>query len=174
MNTTAKKLTLDEIKALPRGSVMWIEFNDRTDEGIVWYTLDPVIVCAAGENGCLIGGNKDSFIDRNIDDHLLDDLTIWSSVPDKEQLSGITQKEYDELVGEEKIVFPELAAAITSRRYTFDAFCTFTGLDYTKFCNAITGSREFTQCEIVTIRSALNLTDEEVANIFFPATMTQI
>ena len=100
MNTIAKKMTLDEIKTLPRGSVMWAEFNDRTDEGIVWYSLDPVVVCEPGENGCLIGGNKDSFIDRNIDNHLLDDLTIWSSEPEKEQLSGITQKVYDDLEGE--------------------------------------------------------------------------
>lgn len=174
MITTAKKLTLDEIKALPRGSVMWAEFNDRTDEGIVWYSLDPVMVCAPGENGCLIGGDKDSFIDRNIDDHLLDDFTIWSSEPVKEQLSGITAKEYNDLEGEEKIVFPELAAAITSRRYTFMSFCEAVNFNYQKFWNAITGKREFEQWEIVTIRTALNLKDDEVMKIFFPAALAQI
>ena len=174
MNTIAKKLTLNEIKALSRGTVLWAEFDDLTDEGIVWYALDPVVICQEGENGCLIGGNKDSIIDRDINDDLLENLSLWTSEPNKEQLAGITEQEYNDLTDEGKIVFPELAAAITSRRYTFEAFCTSAGLDYPKFWNAITGKREFNRHEIITIRSALNLPDEEVMRIFFPEALAQI
>ena len=71
-------------------------------------------------------------------------------------------------------MFPELAAAITSRRYTFEAFCTLTGFDDIQFWNAITGKRVFEQWEIVEIRTALNLTDDEVMKIFFPAALAQI
>lgn len=174
MKTTAKKLTLDELKRLPRGSAVWAEFLDKSEEGIVWYILDPVVVCEPGENGSIIGGNRDAIIARYIDDHLLEELTIWSSEPDKEQLTGITQKEYDDLPDVRKILFPELATAITSRRYTFEAFCTFAGLDYHDFWDAITGYREFVLHEIVSIRSALNLTDEETMSIFFPEFTAQI
>lgn len=168
MNATAKKYSLDEIKTLPRGTVVWTEFNDRTNEGICWYSLDPVVVCFPGENGCLIGGNRDSIIVRNIDDHLLDNLTIWNHEPNREQLTGITQEEYDSIHDEESIVFSGLSAAITSRRYTFESFCELAGLNYTDFMDALTGKREFIQREMVVIRSILNLSDSDVKNIFFP------
>ena len=168
MNTIAKKLSLDEIKMLSRGTVLWAEFDDLTDKGIVWYTLDPVVVCKEGENGCLIGGGRDSIIARDIDDCLLENFTIWNHEPNREQLTGITQEEYDSITNEESIVFSGLSAAITSRRYTFKSFCELAGLNYTDFMDALTGKREFIQMEMVIIRSILNLSDAETMAVFFP------
>lgn len=168
MNTIAKKLTLDEIKALPKASVIWMEVNDKTDNGIVWYSLDPVMIRVPGENGYLIGGNKDSIIDLAIDSHLLDNISIWNHEPNREQLIGITQEEYDSISNEESIVFSGLSAAITSRRYTFKSFCELAGLNYTDFMDALTGKREFIQMEMVIIRSMLNLSDAETMSVFFP------
>ena len=98
MNTTARKLTLDEIKALPKASVIWMENQYITDEGIIWYSLDPMMVCVPGENGCLIGGDKHSHFDLDIDDHLLDDSTMWNMEPAKNQLVGISAAEYDAMI----------------------------------------------------------------------------
>lgn len=168
MNTIAKKLSLDEIKALPKASVIWMEVNDITDNGIVWHSLDPVMIRVPGENGYLIGGNKDSIIDLAIDSHLLDNFSIWNHEPNREQLTGITQEEYDSIRDEESIVFSGLSAAITSRGYTFKSFCELAGLNYTDFMDALTGKREFIQMEMVVIRSILNLSDAETIAVFFP------
>ena len=168
MNTIAKKLTLDEIKALPKASIIWMEVNDKTDNGIVWYSLDPVMIRVPGENGYLIGGNKDSIIDLAIDSHLLDNISIWNHEPNREQLTGITQEEYDSITDEESIVLSGLSAAITSRRYTFKSFCELAGLNYADFMDALTGKREFIQMEMVVIRSILNMSDAETMAVFFP------
>lgn len=176
MNTNAKKLTLDEIKMLPIGSVIWRAYFIETDNGIVWHGTSPAMICVAGHGGYIIGGDEAGTFEHDIDDHMMDDPTnsFWDSQPSDNQLPGITKQEYNALRGEESITFPDLATAITSRRYTFEAFCKLAGLNYAKFWNAITGSREFTQHEIVTIRSELNLSDDEVKTIFFPAALTQI
>ena len=95
----AKKMTLDEIKALPKASIVWLEVQYESDDGIKFYSLDPVMVCVPGEDGCLIGGDKHCFINRDIDDQLLDDATtIWSMEPDREQLEGMSAAEYDALI----------------------------------------------------------------------------
>ena len=94
----AKKLSLEEIKALPKASVVWMQIQYESDDGIKWYSLDPVMVCVPGENGFLIGGDMDCTIGRNIDDQLLDkDTTIWNMEPDKSQMVGMTAAEYDAL-----------------------------------------------------------------------------
>lgn len=173
--TIARKLTLDEIKELPKATVLWIEFVDETDEGIIWHSVDPVLVCAPGPGGALIGGNKDSFIDLNIDDDLLKNGRVfWDREPNREQLTGINQDEYDTLTGEGKIIYPALARAITGQGMTFDRFCDSTGLNYGKFWKALTGQREFVCSEIVAIRTALDLSDNEVNEIFFLESMAQI
>ena len=176
MNTTAKKLTLDEIKELPVATIIWRAYVIETDEGIVWHGTVPAMICVPGKGGYFLGGDEAGAFDYEIDDHLTDDQSdsYWDSQPADDQLPGITKQEYDDLKDEEHIMLSKLAKAITYRRYTFEAFCEMTGLNYAKFWNAITGNREFTQHEIVTIRTVLDLTDDEVMKIFFPAALAQI
>lgn len=72
------------------------------------------------------------------------------------------------MTNEGRIVNTKLAAAITSKGMLFKEFCKTAGIDFQRFWSAITGSREFRQSEIVTIRTVLSLTDEETREIFFP------
>ena len=171
----AKKLTLDEIKALPRTSVIWYSYEIITDEGIMFHYTAPVMVCVPHENGCLIGGDDMSIFDRNIDDHLMDDdVSFWNAEPDRRQLSGITQEEYDDLVDVSRIVFPKLATAITSKGYTFESFSRAAGLNPVQIWKSITGQREFTGREIEVIVDKLNMSAADMREIFFPECAVQI
>lgn len=99
-NTIAKKLTLEEIKALPKASVVWMAIHYISDDSIVFHTVDPVMVWRTSEGSGLIGCfEKGSYIDRCIDESLLSDpnLTIWDLEPADNQLEGISQEEYDKL-----------------------------------------------------------------------------
>ncbi len=169
-NTTAKKLTLEEIESMPRGSVVWRALVMESDEGIVWHESDPMMICVPGPGGYMLGADENSYYECNIDDRMTADPvdSYWSSEPADDQLSGITKGQYNDLTDEEKIVNTKLAAAITTRGMTFAQFSESIGMEFTKFWNAITGRREFVQWEIVKIRSALKLTDEEAEEIFFP------
>lgn len=173
MNTNAKKLTLKEIEAMPRGSVIWRGEVNSSDDGIIWHYADPAVICVAGPGGYLLGGCDAGTFDMDINEHLLDSptLTFWDREPADEQLPGITRAEFDAMDEPEMIVFPNLAMAITSRRMTLEKFCEIAGLAYQEFWYAITGKREFRQWEIVKIRVALNLTDDEVMEIFFPSSV---
>lgn len=163
----AKKLTLDEIKALPRTSVIWYSYEIITDEGIMFHYTAPVMVCVPHENGCLIGGDESSIFDRDIDDHLMDDdISFWDAEPDRGQLSGITQKEYDDLTDVNSIVFPKLATAITSKGYTFESFSRTAGLNPVQLWESITGQREFTGKEIEVIVDKLNMRAADMRDLF--------
>lgn len=171
----AKKLTLDEIKALPRTSVIWYSYEIITDEGIMFHYAAPVMVCVPHENGCLIGGDGLSIFDRDIDDHLMDDdISFWDTEPNREQLSGITVDEYDDLIDVNRIVFPKLATAITSKGYTFETFSSATGLNPVQLWKSITGQREFTVKEIEVIVDKLNMSAADMREIFFPECAVQI
>lgn len=168
---TARKLTLDEIKALPRASVVWCAMRTVSDDGICWFSADPVLVGVAGEGGDLIGSNEAGIIYRVINDELFDrDVSIWTSEPTPEQAHGITEKEYNALddPNDDCIKFSALATAITSRGMTLEAFSESIGIKSASFWKAITGKREFVKWEIVKIRVSLQLTDDEVMKIFFP------
>lgn len=101
MNSTiAKKLTLDEIKELPKASVVWMAINWTDEDGIVFHTVDPVMVWRKNKESRLIGSfDNESYIDRSIDDNLLSDpdLSIWDHEPAEEQLEGISEEEYNRL-----------------------------------------------------------------------------
>ncbi len=181
MNTNEKKntinarqLALEEIESLPRGSVIWMAYVIESNDGIVWHSTYPVLVSVPGPGGLLLGGDYDGYIERTIDDTLMDDVSFWTSEPTGNLMQGITGREYDSMKETELITNRKLAAAITGRGMTFKTFCTMTGLDYRRFWNALTGKREFTQEEIVTIRTALELTDGELMEIFFPEAVAQI
>ncbi len=172
----AKKLTIDEIKSLPLASVVWFSFEHESDEGIAWHGYWPVMVCVPGENGRLIGGDEDSYINISINDHMLDSQedSFWNFKPNEEQLKGITEEEFNAMPDAEQINNHKLAFAITSKKITVEAFCKLIRMNYQKFWNALTGKREFVQQEIVAIRTALNLSDDEIIEIFFPEFMAQI
>lgn len=170
----AKKLTLNEIKALPRTSVIWYSCVLTTDEGIMFHYSAPVMVCVPHENGCLIGGDELSIFDRAIDDHLMDDgITFWDSEPHRKQLPGITDKEYNDLTDVTRIVFTKLATAITSKGYTFDSFSRATGLNPFQLWKSITGQREFSGKEIEVIVDKLNMSAVDMKEIFFPECAVQ-
>lgn len=100
-NTIARKLTLEEIKALSRGSVVWVVMIFTSEDGTVFHTIDPVMVWRTKEGSGLIGCSDEcSYIDICIDDDLFSDpdLTIWNIEPDDNQLKGISQEEFDSLM----------------------------------------------------------------------------
>ena len=170
MKNTAKKLTLEEIMTLPKATVLWLVDHNVSDEGIVWHGVDPVLVCAPGENGALIGGNLYSFVDLTINDQLLNDpnRSIWDREPSKRQLHGISREEYDAIpdaLGH--IQFTRLAYAITYRGFTFEQISDITGIKLKRIWNILTGKSEIVQCEIVALRRALDLTDSETMAVFF-------
>ncbi len=172
MNTNAKKLTLKEIEAMPRGSVVW-RGDVNIDDGVIWHYAAPAVICVAGPGGYLLGGDEAGTFDMDINEHLMNDptTTFWDNEPSDAQLLGITRAEFDSMDTPEEIVFPKLATAITSRKMSLENFCEKAGLVYHEFWNAMTGKREFRQWEIVKIRVALNLTDDEVMEIFFPSSV---
>lgn len=167
---TARKLTLEEIEALPKGSVIWMSWYTG-DEAVVWHDIVPVMVAVPGKDGLLIGGNRESSCDLDIDSDLFDRPyhEYWDSEPDDSQIPGITEEEYNATPDEcEDIVFTKLTAEITARGITFDRFCKHIGMSKKRFMDKVTGKKEFMQPELVSIRCALNLTDDETRDIFFP------
>ncbi len=55
----ARQLTAKEISELPKTSVIWLSVNDIAEEGVQYFINVPMLVCAAGDGGTLIGGNKE-------------------------------------------------------------------------------------------------------------------
>lgn len=180
MNNTAKKLTLEEIIALPRGSVVWGSFENESDEGVVWHEVDPMMISVPGENGLLIGSDTYSVFERKIDNQLFHDpvveaidpganITIWDHEPARKQLRGISREEYDAMPDElEQIQFTRLAYVITNNGFTFEQISDMTGIKVKRLWNILTGKSEIVQCEIVALRRALDLTDDETMAVFFP------
>ena len=169
--TIARKLTLEEIITLPKATVLWLVDYNISDESIVWHGVDPVLVCAPGENGALIGGNRYSLVDLHINDQLLNDpnRSIWDREPTKGQLHGISREEYDAIPDElGHIQFTRLAYAITYRGFTFEQISDITGIKLKRIWNILTCRSEIEQCEIVAIRTALDLSDDETRKVFFP------
>ncbi len=167
---TARKLTLEEIEALPFASVIWMS-STNNDNGVIWTWKLPVVIGCPGTYGIIVGGNDDGIFERYIDEHLFDapGLCFWDSEPDDSQIPGITEEEYNATPDEyEDIVFTKLTAEITTRGITFDRFCKHIGMSKKRFMDKVTGKKEFMQPELVSIRCALNLTDDETRDIFFP------
>lgn len=169
---TAKKLTLDEIKALPRASVIWSSFVFNTDEGIQFHTVYPVMVCVPHENGCLIGGDEEIYLRWIIDNQLMEnDVTFWDIEPARDQLPGITQNEYDGLPDVKRII---LAAAITSKGYSFESFSMTAGLSLDRLRESLNGQREFTLDEMEKISKVLEFSDDQIREVFFPAAAKEV
>lgn len=163
---TARKLTIEEIKALPFASIIWYS-NVSNDNGVVWHWKTPVVVYCPGDEGWLGG---DAFgggvIEKSIDDDMFSNPndSYWNSEPTDDQLPGITKDEYNELWNgdEEDITMPKLAEAITGRKITFEKICNLTGIDFGHFTDAMTGKEDFTCGELATIARELNTTVDEI------------
>jgi hypothetical protein len=67
-----------------------------------------------------------------------------------------------------------LRAKIIERGFTVDSFCKEAGFVRSTFDRKLTGQTEFTRDEIETIIVVLNLTDDELRNIFFPKFVAEI
>lgn len=168
----AKKLTLEEIEALPKATVIWYAYVNTSDDGVMWHDADPVLICEPGEGGIIYGGDKDSFIDIDISAHMFDDpdVSFWDSEPNRTQLPGITRNEYNALPdpNDDLFTFTSLVTAITSRGMTFEALSDVTGINVNRIYEVLSDQDEIVQWEMVAIRKALKLTDEETKKIFFP------
>ena len=161
---TAKKLSIEEMKALPFASVIWRNLTTVNDNGITFYVNSPCLVCDVGDNLYLVGGDSAGSFEYGIEDILNDEsISFWNGEPRKDQLTGISISEYDEMDDTEQIVFPDLASAITSRGMTFKIFCSAAGIDYHSFWDSITGKTSFSCREIADIANKLN---DSVDHIF--------
>ena len=179
MNTNeknfARQISLEEIKELPKGSVIWMAYVRKEDTGIVWHGTDPAMICVPGEDGYVIGGGEGGTYDYLIDDLVKTDYTLWNVEPDDSQLPGISTEEYNAMRGEENIVLTELAAAITARKMTFERFSEKIGMNYSDLWDLLTGKIESVQCvDLAAIMSTLNVTDEKLTKLFSPAALAQI
>lgn len=170
---TARKLTLEEIEALPFASVIWMSSTDN-DHGVIWHWKSPVVVGAPGKYGVLVGGDEDSIIFREISEKTFADPTetYWTQEPDDAQIPGITADEYnaDPDAGKIRHVqIVQLAEAITGRKVTFRRICELTGIDLQEFMAKMNGKQDFTGGELAAIARALGTTVDE---IFFPEKAT--
>ncbi len=159
----ARTLSLDEIKELPKGSVIWYSFVDNDGEdGIIWHDVFPVMVAVPGAGGFIVGGSEAGIFDNSIDETLFKDpaAICWDQEPDDDQLPGISGSEYDLISGGP--VTMSLAAAITSRWKNFKDFCKESGFNYDSFMAAIAGERDFMPQELDSIFNMMDLTTDEI------------
>lgn len=167
----ARKLTLKEIETLPKASVIWMGLETHTDEGILFYDTYPIVVCVAGKNAVLAGADADLCWHIKINAEYFSDksdYSFWNIEPGKAQLIGISADEYNNLNEKEDIVFHDLATAITSRGITLQALSDMTGIKIERIYKILSDMDEIVQSEIVAIGTALNLSDDEKREIFFP------
>lgn len=95
----AKMLTLEEIKNLPKASVIWRqEFYLDSDYDIEWFQLEPMLVCIPGEDGVLSWANSYSFLHLDIDDNLINNNRIfWDMEPDSDMTErGMSESKFNE------------------------------------------------------------------------------
>ena len=67
-----------------------------------------------------------------------------------------------------------LRAKIVEMGYNVGTFCAAAGFKRATFDRKLTGQIEFTRAEIETIALVLELTDDEIRNIFFPNYVAKI
>lgn len=72
-----KRLTLEEISNLPKGSVIWREEQDE---------IEPMLVCVAGKNGIVAWADHNSELILDINADLITDTRFfWDQEPTKNQ-----------------------------------------------------------------------------------------
>ena len=173
----ARKLTIEEIKALPFASVIWHSYVTN-DNGVVWHSKLPVVIVMPGEWGHLAGSDEAGLFEADIHDNMFDGYynAYWTMEPDDDMLPGITKEEYNNTpdIVPDSIVYPQLAEAITSRKITFERLSDMTGIKTKRIADILTGKAEIVQLEIVAIRTALNLSDDETMGIFFPESVGNV
>ena len=163
-----KNLTLQEIIALPKASVIWREEHTSDDiSGHEFYEVEPMLVCVAGEGGVLAFANKDSFLDLDIDENLITDYRrFWDEEPDESMITeGVPVEDYNTFCERFNILTfarPGLLSAITKKCYTVEQFCERSGISLEDMRSALIGEKELTPAEKETICSLLNITDDHV------------
>lgn len=131
----ARKLTLEEIKNLPKASVIWREqFTEDEESGFVFYQLEPMLVCVPGECGVLAWANKYSFLDLTIDEDLLSGRSFWDKEPDQDMIQGVPESDFDRFINASPLddfTFPQkqLLSTITRAGFSVPRFCQETGID---------------------------------------------
>ena len=135
----AKKLTLDEIKNLPKGSVIWREeFAEDDDCGFVYYQLEPMLICVPGEDGVLAWANDSSYLFLSIGEDLLSRRSFWNKEPEPDMIEGVPESEYDKFIEETplddfRFQRKHLLSVITRMGFTVSRFCDEMDLDQSSF-----------------------------------------
>ena len=101
----AKKMTLEEIAALPRAAVIWCEWIVDADEveKLKFYDLFPVMVTFPGMDGSICGEtDPECYFQRFINEELVkeENCIYWNVKPDPEQLKDnflISEEEFNRL-----------------------------------------------------------------------------
>ncbi len=166
-NNTARKLTLEEIAAMPRKTDLYFTYEeDCPDDGIVWNWGATATIVAPGMNGRIIVVSEGGYRDFDIYDDLLNDpdISFWDHEPDQQQLKGISEEEYGTVP--ENVLLKNLSHRITSEKMTYERFCRAADLDLDTFTKAMTGACDFTAGMIAKISKTLNLTDDELMKMF--------
>ncbi len=169
----AKRLTLEEIEALPIGSVVWYEQHVRDDDEqyAEFYSLYPALVAEPGKNGTICWAGGGQFDIMTIDNTLInEDRFFWNAKPDRDMITrGIPDEAYNNLMIYPKTeVGKRLMLAITYRGYEIGPFCQLCGLDESTLTKIITGEKEALRNEIEAIIEALQIDDSKARSIFFP------
>lgn len=171
----AKRLSLSEIEALPRGSVIWFELHTIDDEetGIDYYDVFPALVGWPGSNGSICWINSHGFGNGvlEINDEMINDNRVfWNSEPERDMIRrGVPEEYYNEtLISPQTEQARKLVTMITSNGYTVEEFCCLYNLDEAPFMEVLNGKRELVQNEMKAIIAALHMSDSEARNVFFP------
>ncbi len=165
LNESARKLSLAEIKELPKASVIWLASETTEPEGIKWFAKLPIMVYVPGEDGAVIGANEAGYFDRKFSDLFNDTgLSYWDKEPENEQLCGITEDEFNQISNGP--IASALTAAIIKRYNSFHLFCEKAGFEYESFLDGMAERRDFSSKELLTIFKLLDLTEEETNELF--------
>ena len=170
----AKQLTLQELKELPRATVVWVELRFKEDNGILWHAVEPGMIISSGDDLFIVGGGEGGYFAHDIAES--DDISnwflenaFWNQEPTEDQVKyGLSEKEFNEMPEFENVAFPNLVTAISSKKLTIKAFCGTLEMKEKRFYDCLIGKKDFTRDEIERISSALDLTDYQIREIFFP------
>ena len=168
----AKRMTLQEIEAMPKASVIWFELHslDDSDTFAEYYNIYPAMIAAPGENGVICWGSSDEYGVLEINNELINnDRLFWDHEPDKDMIfRGIPADIYNNMhIYPESETAKRLMTAITSRGYEINRFYSLSGVDESEFMQIIQGEREPDLSEIQQISGTLHLDEAEMRSIFY-------
>ena len=167
-NTTAKRLSREDLKQLPDFTKIWVSCV-MDEDGVLWHWTAPGVVFNSGNETPVVPCDfPESVLVYQVTESFAEmepDVSFWDSKPAKKQLQGISQEEFNSLPDE--ITFNKLAHEITGRGMSFKTFCECAGLDLDEFNLMITGQRKITHLsEVEKIGKALDLDGIELIELF--------